>query len=191
MIPSGRKSGNTKSNSASGTGTFRLNNALLNELREESQQKRTSLNTLVSQALQSHAEYHTFAAKVGMVSMPKALLIRLMEKIAEEDVRALSEYIAKNELKDAILMMKTTYDSDTVMEFIESWTRAGGYPYRHIIEDSEGSAGKKKHSFIIQHDMGKRWSLFFVELFKFAFAQTDLKIDFQHTANTITFDAEF
>ena len=119
----------------SGTGTFRLNKDLLDGLKEEAEQKRTSLNTLVSQVLQSHAEYYTFASKGGLISMPKTLLVRVMDKLSEQEVIQLSEHIAKNELKDTILLMKNNYTADSIMDFIESWTRAGGFPYRHHLEN--------------------------------------------------------
>lgn len=192
MAPRSRSGGKADSGSqSSGTGTFRLENELLDGLKEEAAQKRTSLNTLVAQVLRSHAEYHTFASKGGMISMPKTLLVRLMDKLDEHEVIALSEYIAKNELKDTILMMKSKYDAESVMDFIESWSRAGGYPFRHHVEDGNNGISKKKHSFVMQHDMGERWSLYFVELFRFAFEQTGIRIDFQHTNNTISFEAEF
>jgi hypothetical protein len=163
---------------------------LLDGLKEEAEQKRTSLNTLVSQVLQSHLEYHTFSGKVGMVSMQKTLLMRLMDRLSEQEVIALSEHIAKNELKDAILLMKGKYAADNVMDFIESWTRAGGYPYRHHVEGGDNDASRK-HSFLMQHDMGERWSLYFMKLFKLAFENTGVSIDFQHTPNTISFEVEF
>ena len=176
---------------ATGTGTFRLDSDLLNGLKEEAEQKRTSLNTLISQILRSHSEYHTFASKGGMISMPKTLLIRLMDKLNEQEVIKLSEHIAKNDLKDTILMMKSKYTPDTIMDFIESWARAGGYPYKHHVEGGDNSRSKKKHELVLQHDMGERWSLYLVELFRFAFEQTGTKINFEHTANTIAFDSEF
>jgi hypothetical protein len=179
------------------TGTFRLDSELLNTLKEEASQKRTSLNTLISQVLRSHIEYHTFASKGGMISMPKSLLMRLMEKIDEREVIQLSEHIAKNDLQDTITLMKGKYTPDSIMDFIESWTRVGGYPYRHHIEGGDNNnkdkndKSKKKHMFVIQHDMGERWSLYFIELFRFAFEQAGNKIDFQHTGNTISFQTEF
>ena len=174
-----------------GTGTFRLDSDLLDGLKEEAEQKRTSLNTLVTQILRSHAEYHAFASKGGMVSMPKTLLIRLMDKLDEQDVIRLSEHIAKNELKDTIYLMKNTYTSESVMDFIEAWARAGGYPFRHHVENGDNGRLKEVHQFVMQHDMGERWSLYFVELFKYAFEQGGTKINFQHTPNTISFSAEF
>lgn len=179
------------SKSESATGTFRLDMELLDGLREEAEQKRTSLNTLVAQVLRSHAEYHTFASKGGMVSMPKTLLIRMMESLSEQEVIALSEHIARNELKDTILLMKGTYNPEALMDFIESWTRVGGYPYRHHVEDGDNGKSTRRHTFVMQHDMGERWSLYYVELFRFAFGQSDIKLNFQHTANTVSFEAEF
>jgi hypothetical protein len=168
------------------TATFRINSEVLEYLNEESQQKRTSLNTLVSQILLSHAEFHTFASRAGMVSIPKTLLMRLMERLSPKEVIELSEYIAMNELKDTVLLMKTHYDEASLLQFIESWARAGGYPYRYHVKDDDGHS--RTTSFVIQHDMGERWSLFFVELFKFAFEQMGTTISFQHTPNTITFE---
>lgn len=190
MLTSGSRSPNTNEPSSTGTGTFRLDNRLLDSLKEEADQKQTSLNTLVSQVLRSHAEYHTFASKGGMISMPKTLLVRLMDKLSQQEVIQLSEHIAKNELKDTILMMKGKYNASTIMDFVESWSRAGGYPYRHHIEESDTGKSKVKHLFVMQHDMGQRWSLYFVELFRFAFEQTGTKLNFQHTTNTISFEVE-
>jgi hypothetical protein len=180
-----------ESSSRSGTGTFRLDVELLDGLKEEADQKRTSLNTLVSQILRSHAEYHTFAAKGGMISMPKTLLMRIMDRLSEQEVIALSQHIAKNDLKDTILLMKGTFTADSLMDFIEAWSRVGGYPYRHHVEDNSDGRSKRKHTYVMQHDMGERWSLYFLELFKFAFEQCGVGLNFQHTANTISFEAEF
>lgn len=168
------------------TATFRIDNEVLGYLNEESQQKRTSLNTLVSQILLSHAEFHTFASRAGMVSMPKTLLMRLMDKLSQKEVIELSEYIAMNELKDTVLLMKTHYDEMSLLQFIESWARVGGIPYRIHVKDDDGHS--KTTSFVIQHDMGERWSLYFVELFKFAFEQMGRTISFQHTPSTIIFE---
>lgn len=173
-----------------GTGTFRLDLELLNGLKEEAEQKRTSLNTLVTQVLRSHAEYHTFSSKGGMISMPKSLLIRLMDKLDQQEVIRLSEHVAKNDLKDTILMMKRTYNADSVMEFVESWARVGGFPYRHRVGEGYDGKSKKRHSFVMEHDMGERWSLYFLELFRFAFEQTGNKVSFEHTPNTISFETE-
>ena len=175
--------------SSSGTATFRFDARLLDSLKEEAEQKRTSLNTLVTQILLMHSEFHTSAAKGGMISMPKSLLVKIIEKLSPQEVIQLSEYIASNDLKDTILLMKNEYSANSILDFIESWARVGGYPYRHHEEDAK-DLSKIKHSFVLQHDMGERWSLYFVELLKFAFKQVGTDIHFEHTKNTISFQVE-
>lgn len=262
-----------KLNPTSGTATFRLGNGVLNALHQEAEQRRTSLNTLVSQVLQSHTEYHTFAARAGMVSMPKSLLISLMDsmsntqqqqqkeqkqqqdkeekrrkEVEEEQKESLilklsKQNIATNEFKDTVLLMKGRYTRESVIDFIESWARANGFPYRHNTnnnyyltkplksEDNDDDYSKDvnadkrddynnnsnytysyfkgnsndegddlsttsnynktnsaRHSFVIQHDMGERWSLYFVELFRFAFEQLGTKVNSNYTPHTFSLE---
>jgi hypothetical protein len=168
---------------SSGSVTLRFDNEILDQLRNEADQKRVSLNTLASQIFQSHAEYDVFAAKAGMISFPKSLLIRLMERLSEYEVEDLSKYIARNEIKDMTLLLKKEYSLSSFLDTIESWLRVSGFPYRRDEDNNEGM-----QEFIIQHDMGKRWSVYFEKLFRFVFE--DLKVrkcSFDSTDNSVAF----
>jgi hypothetical protein len=68
----------------SGNVTLRFDGQTLESLRNEAKQKRISLNTLASQIFKTHVEFSGAAAKAGMVSFPKSLLIRLMDKLSED-----------------------------------------------------------------------------------------------------------
>ena len=168
----------------SGSVTLRFDNEILNQLRNESNQKRISLNTLASQIFQSHVEYDTYASRAGMISFPKSLLIRLMEGLGEQEVEELSKYIAKNEIKDMTLLLRKEYTLSSFLDTIESWLRVSGFPYRR----DEDVTDNHTHTFVIQHDIGKRWSMYFYRLFKYVFE--DLKVrkySFDSTDNSITF----
>jgi hypothetical protein len=172
----------TANKNSSGNVTFRFDNKILNQLRNESNQKRISLNTLASQIFQSHVEYDTYASKAGMISFPKALLVRLMEGLGEEEVEELSKYIAKNEIKDMTLLLRQEYTLSSFLDTIESWIRVSGFPYRR------DSADNRTQIFVIQHDMGKRWSLYFERLFRFVFEDFKLrKYSFDNTDNSVAF----
>ena len=169
---------------SSGSVTLRFNNEILNQLRNESNQKRISLNTLASQIFQSHVEYDTYASKAGMISFPKSLLIRLMEGLGEQEVEELSKYIAKNEIKDMTLLLTKEYSLSSFLDTIESWLRVSGFPYRR----DQSSRDNRVQIFVIQHDMGKRWSLYFERLFKYVFE--DMKVtdySFDITDNSVAF----
>lgn len=168
----------------SGSVTLRFDADMLEELRKESDHKRVSLNTLATQIFRTHAEYGSLAAKAGMVSFHKTLLVRLMDRLSDDEILKLSEYIAKNEMKDTVLLMKKKYDPQAFVDFIESWARVSGFEYRHDANDNT-------HSFMIQHDMGKRWSAYVGNLFKHGFSNVGAKwADFQMTDNTVSFNVE-
>jgi hypothetical protein len=167
-----------------GSVTLRFDAGMLEDLRKESEHKRLSLNTLATQIFRTHVEYGSLAAKAGMVSFHKSLLIRIMDRLSEDEIIKLSEYIAKNEMKDTILLMKKRYDAGAYVDFIESWARVSGFEYRHDISDNT-------HSFVIQHDMGKRWSIYMANILKYVFADVGAKwADFQSTDNTVTFNVD-
>jgi protein required for attachment to host cells len=168
----------------SGNVTLRFDGQVLEQLRNEADQKRISLNTLASQVFKTHAEFTGAAAKAGMVSFPKNLLIRIMDKLSEEEVKQLSHEVAKNEMKDMLLMMKQQYSTAAFVDLIESWIRVSGFPYTHNQSDNT-------HSFVIQHDMGRRWSIYLAELFKYVFSDLGAKwADFQMTENTVMFNVD-
>lgn len=174
----------SKSLQASGSVTLRFDADMLEVLRKESDYKRISLNTLATQIFRIHTEYGSLAAKAGMVSFHKSLLIRVMERLSEDEILKLSEYIAKNEMKDTILLMKKRYSAEAFIDFIESWARVSGFEYRHDVSDST-------HSFVIQHDMGKRWSIYIANVFKHVFTDIGAKwADFHSTDNTVTFNVD-
>jgi len=52
-----------RAKSPNGSVTFRFDNEILNELRNEADQKRISLNTLASQIFQSYIEYDMYASR--------------------------------------------------------------------------------------------------------------------------------
>jgi hypothetical protein len=151
-----------RAKSPNGSVTFRFDSEILSKLRNEADQKRTSLNTLASQIFQSYVEYDMYASRAGMVSFPKSLLVRLMNRLNEQEVEQLSEYIAKNDLKEMILLIKNEYSLSAFLDMIESWLRTSGIGYRRDVIDGH-------QTFVIQHDMDKRWSMYFEKLIKYAF----------------------
>jgi len=178
------KAKETSKSQASGSVTLRFDADMLEALRKESDHKRISLNTLATQVFRTHTEYGSFAAKAGMVSFHKSLLIRMMDRLSEDEIMKLSEYIAKNEMKDTVLLMKKRYTAKAFIDFIESWARVSGFEYRHDVTDNN-------HSFVIQHDMGKRWSIYIASVFKHVFTDIGAKwADFHSTDNTVTFNVD-
>jgi hypothetical protein len=146
--------------------TLRVNKQVLDRIRKEADNKEISLNTLANQIFTHHVDWNNDAPKAGMVSFPKPLLTKIIDKYSEREVSELAEYMAKNHVKNIILMMRKENSAEAFLDVIESWVRASGFPFMHEREKDSGA-----HSFVIQHDLNKKWSLYLAELFKFMFAE--------------------
>ncbi|HZD36458.1 MAG TPA: hypothetical protein VE130_14740 [Nitrososphaeraceae archaeon] len=177
----------SESNNGSASITLRFRSEILDKLRHEANQKRININTLSSQILADHVEYGSYASTSGMVSFPKSLLIRMMDRLQEDEAEKLSEHIAKNEFKDLTLLLKGEYNLHSFLKTIESWLRISNFQYSHYTTNYEN-----KHRLVIQHEMGKRWSLYFEKLFSYVFNDLPLanEIKCETTDNIVAFTVE-
>jgi hypothetical protein len=84
-------------------------------------------------------------------------------------------------------MLRRKYNIHSALDFIETWIRASGYSYTHNIENLDYP--NKLHVFIIQHDMGMKWSLFLAEIYRNLFEELGVRnAQFDITASTLAFD---
>jgi hypothetical protein len=161
--------------------TFRLDSAILNKLHYEAEQKDISVNTLVSHIIRRHIDWHSNAAKAGFVTVRRGLLSRLVNRLSEKEISSIAEYIATKETKDFVLLLRNEYNIESALDVIETWIKISGYPYRHEVMYT-------LHSYVIQHDMGRNWSLYMAELYRFLFEEFGLKrVEFDLNHNTLDF----
>jgi hypothetical protein len=160
--------------------TFRLQSGSLQKLRQEAEQKDISINTLVTQILKQHSDWYSNASKAGFVAARRTFLVNIMDKISENDITSISEELAKKETKDFVLLLRNEYNLESALKTIESWIRISGFPFRHENTDMI-------HSYIIQHDMGKKMSLYLAELFRNLFDEFSLKkVQFDLSENIVS-----
>ncbi|MFL6392669.1 MAG: toxin-antitoxin system HicB family antitoxin [Nitrososphaeraceae archaeon] len=161
--------------------TLRIDSIILNKLHREAEQKDVSVNTLVSHILRRHIDWHSNAAKAGFVTVRRGLLIDLINRLPEKEISSIAEYIAKNETKDFVLLLRNEYNIESALDVIETWIKISGHPYRHEVKYT-------RHSYVIQHDMGRNWSLYMAEQYRFVFEEFGLKrVEFDMNDNTLDF----
>jgi hypothetical protein len=164
--------------------TFRLDNILLNKLYREAEQEDISVNTLVGHIIRKHFDWHSNAAKAGFITVRRGLLSNLLSRLSEEEIIPIAEYIAKNETKDFVLLLRNEYNIESALDVIETWIKISGYPYRHEVNYT-------RHSYVIQHDMGKNWSIYLSELYRFLFEEFGLKrVEFDLNNNSLVFNVD-
>jgi hypothetical protein len=163
---------------------FRLDTSMIERLRNEAKQKEISLNALAGQIFKQHVDWHSNASKAGFLTVRRGLIVKLLELAADSELVKIAEYIAKKETKNFVLMLRNEYNITSVLDVVETWIRIAGYPYRH-------EANYSKHSYTIQHDMGKKWSLYISNQYQFMFEDFGLKkVDFEITDSVVSFTVD-
>ncbi|HXX06144.1 MAG TPA: hypothetical protein VEJ68_04905 [Candidatus Bathyarchaeia archaeon] len=158
--------------------SYRLPEHLVNELETEAMQKEISQNVLVKQILEKYVNWDRFADKIGMIPVPKDILKTLGEEMEGDAINKVIDTMIPL-IKDWVMFMKGTYDLKRAIESLEDYMRASGMTSDHRIEG-------EVHHFIIQHNLGMRWSLFTEMLLKQIFHQflPNLSMKSRTTPNT-------
>lgn len=134
------------------TMTFRIDESIMNKLRNESEQREVSLNTLVNQILKRFVEWGVFENKVGIIPMPKPIVVELFENMSEDEIIDMAKRVGKNVVKDIALFMKHEINVDSFLEWFETRMKVSSLEISH--------KKNNQHSYIMKHDLGKNWSLY-------------------------------
>jgi len=138
--------------------TYRLPLNLVEELEAEANDRNVSQNVLVKQILEKYNQWDRFAEKIGMIPIPKEILITLGKQMSGEDIDRIVTVLYPL-IQESTLFMKGKYDLKRCIESLEDYMRASGMRSDHRIEGDV-------HHFIIQHELGMNWSLLTEQLFK-------------------------
>jgi hypothetical protein len=169
--------------------TFRIESKTLKNLRREAEQKDISTNTLVNKLIKDHLNWHSRSAEAGFISVRRPFVSKVIKYLPDQEIISLAEYVAKTTNKDSILLMKNEYTIKSALDFLESWLKISDYPYRH----EEANYDQNKHSYVIQHDMGMKVSIYLASLYQFLFDELghNERIEFDKTENTLAFTISF
>ena len=162
--------------------SLRLNKIVLARLQKEADGSGISLNAIVSKALKHHTDWHSNAVKAGFITVRRATILKLLDKVSDDEIRKIGHDVASSESKDFVLLLRNEYSIDSALEVIETWIKISGYPYKHETQF-------EKHKYFIQHDMGRKWSLYLSEAYSFVFEDFGHKRpEFVIRDNTLSFD---
>jgi len=152
---------------------------MVEELETEANEKQISQNVLVKQIIEKYLQWDRFASKIGMIPVPKNLLMTLGEDMQEKDITKIVDAIVPV-ISESVLFMKGDYDLKRAIESLEDYMKASGMKSDHRMEGNI-------HHFIIQHDLGKNWSLFTEMLLKSIFNKfvPDQNLKCKITDNTV------
>ncbi len=159
--------------------TYRLPEKMVDELETEAMQKNISQNVLVKQILEKYLQWDKFANKIGFIPVPSGILNALGDELDGKNIDEIIKVVHPI-IKNTVMYMKGGYDLMRCIETLEDYMRAAGMKSDHRIEGN-------LHHFIIQHDLGLKWSVFTEQLLTEIFRgfMPDKNLKFQTTESTV------
>ncbi len=159
--------------------TYRLPETMIDKLDGEAKQKKISQNVLIKQILERYLQWDRYADKIGMIPVPKQILETLGEELDGRDIDEIINVVFPM-IRDTVMFIKGGYDLERCIETLEDHMRASGMNSDHRVDGN-------LHSFIIQHDLGMKWSVFTEQLLTQVFRNfaSDKNLKFQTTDSTV------
>ena len=164
------------------TVTFRINRSMINNIKIESENRMISTNDFLNQIFKRFVEWNRYEPIVGMVHIPKPVVIELFNKKSDDEVIQMAQTIGKDTISNTVLLMKGTNDLKTFLIWIEAEMNTHSLHIRHTIE-------KGLHKYIIKHDLGYKFSLYYKTIINSIFRELlKDKITFTISSELILFE---
>ena len=107
-----------KTNKKSSTISFRIDEDYLKELREETQEKKVSLNTLANQIFAEYVEWQRYVERFGIISMSKDAFKYILDSLDDKQVIELAITIGQKAPKEFILFKWKNLELKNIINFI-------------------------------------------------------------------------
>ena len=161
--------------------TLRIDKGLLDKLRKESELKMVSINSLTNQIIKSYIKWYSPAQRAGIMFVPKCVLIPVINNLAEYQILNIADEFRKSGYEETLLMMSKEYSLPVILDLFDSWLNVSNMQFDR--ESSENSL-----TYIINHGMGKKWSLFLEKVFWYMVKDLEITgATFDVTDGTVTF----
>lgn len=158
--------------------TFRIPDIVIESLQKFATKKQVSLNTLANQIFKSYVEWDSSAVEAGWMIFPKISLKELIDKCSTKELDSIAKHKAEYH-KDIRLLMLGQNDIDGFFTILRQKCQHSGFPF----SETRNSGGVIR--FVIQHDLGEKWSYFNKILYEQMINDLGYKVDIETTKNTV------
>lgn len=162
------------------TVTARISKQTLNKLRSYAKSENTTLNSAINQLLSHAVDWDIVAAKTNWIPIPKDILMSYFEKLDDTIIMQVAEDSGKHVPRDMLLAMRGRLDIKEWISILRSRAKASGFHYAEIVEDDHVK-------FIMKHDMGMKWSIYFQTYYVSSFNMLGCEAEFSITNNTVSY----
>jgi hypothetical protein len=164
--------------------SVRVSDEVKNALILESELEGVTLNTMIGKILLRHVEWDQFSAGVGFVMTTKPFLRNVLDTLSDVELKKLAMTICRTAFVDAVIFITGSLTIVNFLKVLQLWLSVSRIHFRHVLQD-----GKDK--FIVQHELGEKWSLYFSTLMGSILNEIGYRpVDIASTQQSISFVIE-
>jgi hypothetical protein len=160
---------------------FRIEDVVIEELKQEAQKRMIPLSHMVNIILKNHVVSERYFVELGFVPVSRDIIKKIFSGIEEKYLVESGKEVGSTIAKEYISYFFGEVNSYTLIQFLEVWF-ARFVSFRHQIEGSQ-------HFFSLKHDISMKYSIFLSEFLKSlieSIANSLVRFNVV-TQNTITF----
>jgi hypothetical protein len=152
------------------TRSFRISEVSLKAIEEDALRHNVSLNALVDQLFDAHANYERFIEKMGMMRMAKMTFRRILEIVPKEGVAQAATLHAKDQGKVAAISKYGELNITNILDGLLVMFTYGGWGEYHETESSHG-----KRVITLMHNLGENGSVYLFNFVQSIFKEIDFE----------------
>jgi hypothetical protein len=136
------------------TRTIRLPEYLDNLLERDSEDKRISVNSLVTSLITKYAEWDRYTEKIGFISLPREVIKLVFDSIDDEKISQVAEGFGSRHAEEYRMFWFKRLSPDTFLDQLALFCRYAGLARYEIKTD------EREYVIVLHHELGKKWSIF-------------------------------
>ena len=154
----------------------------------------------INQIIKRYLDWDKFEPKADIVTISKPVAKELFDNLSEEQIISMAKNSAKNALKETVIKFvkeheqeaqgKHKVDVNSFLSWLEDEMNSYAVEIRHIIGKHDSSR-HRHHTYILKHDTGYNYSLYYKTLLESIFDDILQKhISVKMTNSMVTFEFE-
>lgn len=146
---------NHKTNIKSTTRTIRISQQLDRLLEKDAENKRVSVNSLISSMIIKYSEWDRYVESLRFVSIPPDGLRLIIGALDDEKVKEIGHQIGSRHLQEYMMLWFKRISIDSFFDGLTIFLRYSGMA-KYEMDTTDG----REYVIMLHHDLGRKWSIF-------------------------------
>ena len=144
--------------------SIRVDSDLKEKLADECKNGHASMNAVINRALLEHVGWNKYAKDGGWVTIFRSAFRDIINSVNEKEIIKIGHEVGKEEYRSSARLSFGIVNADSLTQMIIDYFDHLNVNYQHITKEG-------KNKFIVKHDLGKNWALYFISTVESLFSE--------------------